>query len=149
MSNSYASERPAGADTPAPAASGWVGMVVFAGVMLLTLGAFQVTEGLVALYDEKFYLVTSDGLLLQMDYQVWGWVHLILGLFAVAAGIGVLLGWLWARIIGVLIAFLGTLLHFMFLAASPVWCSILIAMDILVIYALCAHGGEIRRRRHG
>jgi hypothetical protein len=145
MSSSYASERPT--DTaPAPAATGWVGMVVFAGVMLLTLGAFQVTEGAVALLHEEFYLVTPGGLLLELDYVVWGWVHLLLGLFAVAAGAGVLLGRLWARIVGVLITFLGALLHLMFLAAAPLWCTILIGMDVLIIYALTAHGSEVRRR---
>jgi hypothetical protein len=145
MSNSYASERPAGADAPAPAASGWAGIMVFAGVMLLTLGVFQVTEGAVALSDEKFYLVTSDGLLLQLDYAVWGWLHLGLGLLSLIAGTGVLLGRMWGRVIGVLIAFLSALLHFTFLAAQPVWAGLLIAMDILVIYALCAHGSVLRK----
>ena len=143
MGSSYASERPS--DTaPAPAAAGWIGVVVFGGIMLLTLGAFQATEGAVALLREEFYLVTSDGLLLELDYTVWGWVHLLLGLLAGAAGAGVLLGLLWARIIGVLLAFLSALVHLTFLPAAPLWCTILIGMDILIIYALTAHGGEIR-----
>ncbi len=144
MSNSYASERPTGADAPAPAATSWVSVVVFAGVLLLTLGAFQVTEAAVALYREEFFMVTRNGLVLELDYATWGWTHLVLGLLAVAAGTGVLLGWLWARILGVLITFLGALLHFMFLAASPLWCSILICMDVLIIFALCAHGRDVR-----
>ncbi|KUL28164.1 DUF7144 family membrane protein [Actinoplanes awajinensis] len=147
MSTSYASERPSGATSPAPPVTGWVGLVVFGGIMLLTLGLFQGIEGAVALYHERFYLVTSDGLLLEMDYQVWGWTHLLFGLLSLTAGAGVLLGRLWGRILGVLITFLGALLHLLFLAASPVWCTILISMDILVIYALTAHGSEVRRHR--
>ncbi len=145
MSNSYASERPAGADSPAPPATGWAGVVVFAGIMLLSLGVFQASEGVVALVHQEAFLVGSDGLLVELDYAAWGWIHLLLGLLAMAAGTGVLLGWLWARIVGVIIAFLGALLHFVFLAASPVWCTILLGMDVLIIVALCAHGREVRR----
>ncbi|BCY11373.1 hypothetical protein [Actinoplanes sp. L3-i22] len=145
MSNSYVSERPAGADAPAPSVTGWSGVVIFAGIMMLCLGVFQVTEGGVALYHEEYYLVTSSGSLLQMDYAAWGWTHLLFGLVSLAAGAGVLLGKLWARIIGVLIAFLGALLHFLFLAAAPVWCTILIGMDVLIITALCTHGRDVRR----
>ncbi|MFI1996373.1 hypothetical protein [Actinoplanes sp. NPDC020271] len=144
MSNSYASERPTGADAPAPPATGWAGVLVFAGIMLLSLGVFQATEGAVALLHEQAYVVTSEGLLVELDYAVWGWVHLILGLLALAAGTGVFLGWLWARIIGILIAFAGALLHFVFLAASPVWCTILLGMDVLIIFALAAHGRDVR-----
>ncbi|WP_436533072.1 DUF7144 family membrane protein [Actinoplanes sp. HUAS TT8] len=145
MSNSYASERPAGADSPAPPATEWVGIVVFAGVMLLSLGVFQLTEGVVALVNEDYYVVTAAGLPVDLDYTAWGWVHLVLGLLAVAAGGGVFLGQLWARIIGILIAFLGALMHFVFLAASPFWCTILLGMDVLIIFALAAHGRDIRR----
>jgi hypothetical protein len=145
MSNSYASERPAGADSPAPPVTAWAGVVVFAGIMLLSLGLFQMTEGAVALVNEDYYLVTSNGLLLEMEYTAWGWVHLALGLLALVAGTGVLLGRLWARIIGILIAFLGALLHVMFLAASPLWCTILICLDLLIIFGLAAHGRDVRR----
>ena len=146
MSSSYASERPTDA-APAPAATGWIGMVVFGGIMLLALGSFQMIEGAVAIYRDDFYLVTSTGLLLQLEYPVWGWIHLIFGLLAVVAGAGVLAGWLWARIFGVLITFLSALVHMTFLAAYPLWSAILIAMDIVIIYALTVHGGEVRRRR--
>ncbi|GAA4600551.1 uncharacterized protein (DUF983 family) [Actinoplanes octamycinicus] len=147
MSNSsYASERPTGADAPAAPATGWAGMVVFAGVLLLTLGVFQLTEGLVALYEDHFYLVSSDALVLQMSYTTWGWVHVGLGLLSLVAAGGVFLGRIWGRAIGILIAFLGALLHFMFIAAQPVWASILIGMDVLIIYTLAAHGGAVRKQ---
>jgi hypothetical protein len=146
MSSSYATERPANTG-PAPDNTGWIGLVVFAGIMMLVLGAFQLAEGLVALYREEVYLVTPDGLVLDLDYRTWGWVHLTVGLITTATGAGVLFGRMWARVAGIGVAGAGALLHFSFLAAAPVWCSILICMDILVIYALAAHGGEVRRRR--
>ncbi|MBG0567157.1 DUF7144 family membrane protein [Actinoplanes aureus] len=136
-------------DEPAyPAArrepTGWVGMVVFAGVMLLMLGSFQAIEGLVALFRDDFYITTNNGLVIPMDYSAWGWTHLIIGLIGVAAGLGILYGKMWARIVGIVIAVLSALANIAFLPAYPVWATIVIAIDVLVIYALTAHGREVR-----
>jgi hypothetical protein len=127
-----------------PEPTGWVGFVVFAGVMLMMLGGFQAIEGLVAIFRDDYYLVTRDGLLLTMDLSAWGWTHLIIGLIAVGTGIGVLLGQTWARVVGIIIAVVSALANLAFLSAYPIWCTIIIAMDVLVIYALAVHGREVR-----
>jgi hypothetical protein len=129
-------------DYPQPTA--WAGLVVFAGVMLLMLGAFQVIEGIVALIRDDYYLVTRNGLVLTFDYTAWGWIHLIIGVIAVLTGIGVFLGRMWARVLGIIIAGLSALANMAFLPAYPIWSTIVIAFDVLVIYALARHGGEIR-----
>jgi hypothetical protein len=126
-----------------PQATGWVGYVVFAGVMLMMLGAFQAIEGLVAIFRDEYYVVTRSGLLLTMDFTTWGWVHLILGLIAVGTGIGVLLGQMWARVTGIVIAVLSALANLAFLPAYPIWATIIIALDVLAIYALAVHGREV------
>ena len=132
--------------TPArrPQATGWVGYVVFAGVMLIMLGGFQVIEGLVAILRDDYYLVTRSGLLLTMDFTAWGWTHLILGAIAVVTGIGVLLGQTWARVTGIIIAVLSALANIAFLPAYPIWATIIIALDVLAIYALAVHGREVQ-----
>jgi hypothetical protein len=71
-------------------------------------------------------------------------VHLIAGLVAIGTGFGILLGQMWARVLGVIIAVLGALLNIAFLAAYPIWSTIMIALDVLVIYALVAHGREVK-----
>jgi hypothetical protein len=146
---SETTQRPLASDPPyAPArrhpeATGWVGFVVFAGVMLMMLGGFQAIEGLVAIFRDDYYLVTRGGLLLTMDFTAWGWTHLILGLVAVGAGIGVLLGQMWARVLGIIIAVLSALANLAFLPAYPIWATIVIALDVLAIYALAMHGREV------
>ena len=142
MQSSYASERPADAGT-APPMTSWVGVLSFAGVVLLVLGGFQVVEGVTTLIREEAYLVTSDGLM-KFDYQVWGWTHLIVGLITVAAGIGVFFGMLWARIVSILIVAALTVFHFVFLASAPLFSSILIGIGIVVMYALAVHGRDVR-----
>src|SRR5690242_1041707 len=81
-----------------PEPTGWVGMVVFAGVMLLLMGGFQAIEGFTALVRDDYYLTTSSGLVLTFDYTVWGWTHLILGTIGILVGVGVFLGQMWARV---------------------------------------------------
>jgi hypothetical protein len=122
----------------------WVGFVVFGGVLMLMVGGFQVMQGFVAILRDEYYHVTRNGLLITMDYTAWGWTHLIIGLIAVAAGIGVLAGQMWARITGVLIAAISALANLAFLSAYPIWSTIIIATDVLVIYALVVHGREVK-----
>ncbi|MBO3739227.1 DUF7144 family membrane protein [Actinoplanes flavus] len=135
-------------ESPAPEADTWIGLLVFGGVMLLALGVFQLMEGFTALLHGEAYLVTAEGMLIEPNPQAWGWTHLLLGLVSGAAGVGILFGQTWARVVGVLFTAAGALVHFLFLATAPVWCTILIALEVLVIYALCAHGGDIRRGHH-
>jgi hypothetical protein len=113
------------------------GVVRFAGIMLLTLGAFQFTEGLTTLLRDGAYLVAADGTLIELDPAVWGWVHLTLGLISAAAGAGILRGQVWARVVGVLLTTVAALAHFLLLATSPLWCTVLICVEIVVIFALC------------
>jgi hypothetical protein len=132
---------------PGDRAPGWTGFVTFSGIMMILLGGFQATEGLVALFDDRYYLVTSSGLLINVDYTAWGWVHLLIGLVALAAGIGVLFGQMWARVVGIIVAAVSALANLVFLPSYPVWCAIVIALDVLVIYALAVHGGEVKSAR--
>ncbi len=129
------------------APSGWAGWVVFAGVMLMMLGSFQVIQGLVALFDDGFYAVTSSGLVVDVDYDTWGWVHLVIGIVGLLAGLGLLAGNTFARVVGVGIAFLSALVNLAFITAYPVWSIILIVIDVVVIFAIVVHGGELKADR--
>src|SRR3954465_10001725 len=122
----------------------WAGWVVFGGVMLIMMGSFQVIEGLVALFDDGFYLVRSNGLVVDVNYNTWGWIHLIIGVVGVLAGLGLLVGNMAARIVGIAAAFLSALVNLAFISAYPVWSTILIALDVIVIYAIVVHGRELK-----
>src|SRR5215218_11143769 len=78
----------------------WAGWVVFGGVMLIMMGAFQIVQGLVALFDDGFYLVNSNGLVVDVDFNAWGWIHIVIGLVGVLVGIGLMAGNLAARMAG-------------------------------------------------
>jgi hypothetical protein len=124
--------------------TGWVGWIAFAAMMLLLLGMFHAFQGLVALFNDEYYAVGSNGLVVHVDYTTWGWVHLLGGILIVLAGAGLLAGQMWARVVGVLMAFTSALINVAFLAALPIWSTIMITIDVLVIWAITVHGREMR-----
>ena len=85
--------------------------------------------------------------MLNVDYSVWGWTHLLLGALAILVAAGLLAGNTVARVVGVLIAMVSVAVNFVFLPAYPWWSVLVIVFDLLVIYALTAHGGEMKHRR--
>jgi hypothetical protein len=113
--------------------------------MMILVGTFQAIAGLVALFRSTYYLVTSNGLLVTVDYTTWGWVHLIVGLIIAGGGVAVMTGAVWGRILGVLLASLSALVNLAFLSAYPVWSLLMIALDVVVIFALTVHGSEVKK----
>lgn len=123
-------------------ATGWIGWAVFAAVMMMLAGISQSIFGLAALLDDNFFVVTRDQLLL-FDLTSWGWVHLISGGLLFLGGLSVMSGGMYGRIIGVIIAFLSAVASIANISAYPVWSMVVITIDVLVIYALIAHGREL------
>lgn len=123
--------------------SGWVGWVAFAGLAMTILGVFHIVQGLVALLKDEFFVVRSSGLLVDVDYAVWGWAHLVAGAVVLVSGFMVFAGKVWARAVGVLAALASAVGSMAFLAAYPVWSLMTIALDVVVILALTVHGSEI------
>jgi hypothetical protein len=125
-----------------PEPTGWVGWIFFAGILLWMVGFFQIIAGIVAIANPSYFAVKSGSLVVHMNYTGWGWVHLAIGVTALFAGYGVMVGRLWARIFALSLAGLSALVNLAFMQASPVWSVLVIAIDVLTIYALAVHGAE-------
>ena len=138
---------PAPRAEPEPEPTGWVGWIAFAATMMIMLGIFHAFQGLIALFQDNYYLVGKSGLAIHMDFTAWGWTHLILGLVVVGAGVGLLSGQMWARVVGVAVALLSAVVNIAFLSAYPIWSTMMIAFDVLVIWALTVHGSEMKTVR--
>jgi len=124
-------------------ATGWVAWQLFAGVMLVMLGAFQAVLGIVALVNDGFFVMHRNGQLIPIEYSTWGWIHLALAALAVCTGIGLLVGALWARILGAVIAGVNVLVMFAFLDSYPWLATMLMVYSILTLYAIVVHGREV------
>jgi hypothetical protein len=127
-----------------PEPTGWVGWILFAGVMMILGGIFQAIAGLTALLNDDYFVVGENGLLVTSSFTTWGWVHLIGGVVVLVAGFAVMAGRMWARIVGVALAGVSAILNLAFLSAYPVWSLIVIAIDVAVIWALTVHGREVQ-----
>jgi hypothetical protein len=119
-------------ELPAPVAQG---VSVFAGIMLIVGGGFEALQAIAAIVNDK-YLVVLPNYVYSFDLTVWGWIHLLIGLALVAIGISLLMGQGWARVAGIVVAALAALINFTWLPYSPLWAIVLIAVDVLVIWAL-------------
>ena len=124
--------------------SGWAaGLILFAGLMMIMVGLWQALEGLVAIFENEFYVATRN-YLFQFDATTWGWIHLLLGVLVAFAGWGLLSGQTWARVVAITLAVLSAIANFLFIPYYPFWSMLIIAVDVSVIWALAAHGRELR-----
>jgi hypothetical protein len=121
------------------AVSPWAhGIAVFAGVAMIIGGAFQALEGLAGIVHDK-YLVVAPSTIYAFDLTVWGVIHLLVGLALLVIGVSLLRGQTWARVAGIVVAVISAIVNFAFLPHSPWWAILIIAVDILVIWALTTY----------
>ena len=123
--------------------SGWaVGWASFAGVMLIMIGVFDVMQGLVALFNDEFFVIGQD-YVFKFDVTVWGWIQILLGIALIASGMGIFSGNVAGRTVGVIMAGAAAVVNFAWLPYYPLWSIIVIAICVSVIWALTAHGRDI------
>ncbi len=122
--------------------SGWTGWVAFAGLMLIVAGFFHILAGVVALFKDTVY-VNGAANVWVLNYTAWGWIHIVGGLIAWWAGSALLQGKTWARVLAVLIAIVSVVGNMAFVPIQPIWSLLIIAVDLLIIYAVTVHGGEL------
>ena len=119
--------------------TGWaVGLSLFAGVLMIIGGVFNAMEGVVALARNEVYAATPR-YLFAFDLTTWGWIQIIVGIVIAVAGVGVITGQLWGRVVGIALAALSMLANFAFIPYYPVWSLAIIALNVFVIWALCVY----------
>jgi hypothetical protein len=132
-----------------PDPTAWVGWIYFAAAVLVVSGIFHAIEGLVALFKDDIYAVAPSGLVVSIDYSAWGWLYLAVGAALIVVGMALFSGQTWARVVAIILAALSAIANFLFIPAYPVWGLVVIALDVMVIYALCAHGREVKSVNDG
>src|ERR1700712_865043 len=111
-----------------------VGLTALAGMLLLLAGAFGFFQGLAAVVKGDFFVATAHNTY-SLNVSVWGWIHLVIGIVAIATGFALLAGRTWARIVGIILAFFSAASNFMFIPYYPIWAILIIALDVAVIWA--------------
>ena len=119
-----------------PSYSGWI---LFAGIIMLTVGFLNVLWGLAAIINDKVIHVGGTGGVVIADYTTWGWIMLCRGVIVALVGSGLLLGWGWARWVGILLVGINALAQFGGISSFPLWSLLMIALSVVVIYQLCVN----------
>ena len=130
-------------EEPAGVGAGWV---LFAAIVMIVGGIFAFFEGLAALLKSGRFYTTVANYPYGGNVKTWGWIVLIAGIIVLLAGFYVMTGALWARIVGITLASLSALANFFFIPFYPFWSLTVITLDILVIWALAAHGKAMAER---
>jgi hypothetical protein len=145
-------QAPPGREAPGSGYSMWgeegfSGWAWFTGCLMGLVGLFQVITGIVALAGTGYYTVTTRNLVVDAGYTTWGWVHLILGIVLLVTGGGLAFGITVARVVGVALAALSALVNMAFIPAAPFAATLIIGLDVFLIYAITVHGGEPKQAR--
>jgi len=114
--------------------------IVFAAVLLWVVGFFNVIDGTAALAKSSVFI--GNARYVVGDLRTWGWVALILGALQVISGVGVLAGNQVARWFGVAAIALNALGQMYFIPSYPFWSLLIIAMDVVALWGLCAYGSR-------
>jgi hypothetical protein len=116
------------------------GLVIFACVLLLTVGFFNLIDGIVAIARSHVFVANAHYVI--GDLRAWGWTALILGILQLLAGGGVAVGNQWARWFGVAMIGLNAIAQMFTIPSYPVWSLMIIAADGVALWALCAYGSR-------
>jgi hypothetical protein len=123
--------------------TGWVGWIGFASIMMMIGGFLWIVVGLVAAFNDQWVVLGGDAALI-LDVSGWGWLHMILGVLALIGGYLLMRGSMFGRIVAVLLVSVSMIVNFVWLPVYPIWSIVIIAIDVLVLYAVIVHGKEMK-----
>ena len=122
--------------------SGWIG---FASMLLLLVGVIDFFQGLVAVFEDDYFVVTRSGFL-ALDLTQWGWAMMLWGVLLALVGIGLAAAQSWARWFAIVVVLLNVLAQLGFHGNSqyPLWALTVLTLSIFVLYALTVRWDESR-----
>jgi hypothetical protein len=105
--------------------------------LLLVIGIFNLAGGIAG----SHMLVTSAHSV-PGGLRAWGWVMAILGAVQLLAAAGVWAGNQLARWFAVAAVGLNAVGQMFFIPAYPLWSLLIIVVEVVALWGLCAHGGR-------
>src|SRR5215217_6207087 len=118
------------------------GWILFAGIILMMVGILNAVWGIAAIGSAAFFDADATYILSNLD--VWGWVTLVVGAGQIFAALSVWRGGSFGRWFGIGVAAISAIVTLMSISAYPFWALAIFAVDVLVVYALAAYGGDPR-----
>ena len=119
------------------------GMLTFAAVMMFVVAGFEALAALLAFAGTGWW-VTEAGNLVYANLVLWGILDSIIALIALYAGIDILRGGAFGRGMAYVFAVVGAIRWLFVIPAAPVLAVVVIALCVMVIYALATHSDYSR-----
>ena len=116
------------------------GLIVFASVMLVILGCFNLIYGIAAIANSHVFVANAHYVF--GNLRTWGWITLIIGVLQLLAAAGVVMGNQLARWFAVAVLGLNAIDQMFFIPAYPFWSLVIIALDVVALYGLCVYGSR-------
>lgn len=116
------------------------GLIVFASVLLVIIGCFNLIYGIAAVVHSHVFIANAHYVFGSL--RTWGWITLIIGALQLLAAAGVVAGNQLARWFGVVVLGLSAIDQMFFIPAYPLWSLVIIAVDVVALYGLCAYGSR-------
>lgn len=111
------------------------GTSVGAAIILATLGVVSVLQGIAAVAEDEIFVV-GLAYTYEFDVTTWGWIHIVVGALMILIGVALMTGTTWARVTAIVIAAISVIANFLWLPYYPWWSILIIALDIVVIWAV-------------
>ena len=126
-----------------PAGNPWAAGTTWAAAALLLVGSvLAFFQGIAAVANDESLVLVSDDYIYSFNLTTWGWIHIVLGVIGACIAVGMFVGAAWARVCAIIIASLSIIANFLWLPYTPWWSILIIAIDILVIWAVANWSGE-------
>ncbi|MGD0376346.1 MAG: hypothetical protein ABSB01_17405 [Streptosporangiaceae bacterium] len=135
-----ATMKPAGETSGRHAEGRGYGLILFASVLLLVIGFFNMIYGIAAIANSHVFVANAHYVFANL--RAWGWITLIISVLQLIAAGGILAGNQLARWFAVVVVGLSAIDMMFFVPAYPFWALAIIAMDVVALYGLCAYGSR-------
>jgi hypothetical protein len=122
------------------------GTSIGAGALLFTTAVLTVLQGIQALVDHRPLIIGSN-YVYKFNATGWGWIHIATGIALGIVAIGLIAGAVWARITAIVMACISIVVMFMWLPYYPMWSVIVIALDVIIIWAVATRDTTEASRR--
>jgi len=116
------------------------GLIMFAAILLFVDGFFNMLYGIAAIANSHVFVANAHYVFANL--RTWGWITLIIGVLLLVAAAGIVTGNQLARWFGVAVVGLNAIDMMFFIPAYPFWALVIIAVDVVALYALCAYGSR-------
>jgi hypothetical protein len=116
------------------------GWIMFASIMLLVAGTWNLIDGILAIGSSRVYV--GHQAFVFSDLKTWGWIITVLGALQLLAAFSIMAGNAFGRWFGIGAASLNAIGQLFFVPAYPWWSISMFTIDILIIYGLAVYGGK-------